>query len=141
MNDTWRIKPSLGNVLVKPQKEELVTPTGLVMVSFVEKETHICEVVEVCDPYEAVATDRSIQRGGPIYPLGTLVIIGKYNGREIKLDREKFILIRESDVLGTLEERVQPCDAQCYVPRLDKTSRCELPLGHFGPHKSGDDKW
>lgn len=101
----WRIQPSLGNVLVKPQTEDELTPTGLYLVHAVEKETHVAEVVEVCDPYESVASDRSIQQGGPIYPLGTLVIIGKYNGREIKMDREKFILIRESDILGTLELR------------------------------------
>lgn len=111
-DSTWRIKPSLGNVLVEPQTEASQQGT-IHLVSFIEKETHICEVIETCDPYEAVASDRSIQQGGPIYPVGTLVIIGKYNGREIKWneshpdvkERKRYILIRESDILATLELR------------------------------------
>jgi co-chaperonin GroES (HSP10) len=107
---SWTIKPSVGNVLVKPLQEEEITDSGLILVTHIEKETYIAEVVNLCDPYEATSGDRSIQRGGPIYALGELVIIGKYNGRDIKIRQspsqphEKFIIIRESDILGILQE-------------------------------------
>lgn len=103
----WRLRPTLGNVLVRPQTEEQVTASGLHLVSYshIEKETHVAEVVEVCEPYTAAASDRSIMQAGPVFPVGTLVVIGKYNGREVKIDRDKFILLRESDVLATLELR------------------------------------
>lgn len=110
----WYIKPALGNIVVEPQSEEERTAAGLWLVGpAVETETHIAEVVEVCDEYEAVASDRSISRGGPIYSVGDLVIIGKYNGRDIKIrdDRtqpeKRFIIIRESDILGLLLHRAQ----------------------------------
>lgn len=110
----WRLKPALGNILVEPLKDEEITASGLFIVHQVEKETHIALVVDVCDPYEATADDRSVQRAGPTYHVDQLVIIGKYNGRQIKIRQEagkvheEYIIIRESDVLGTLEEKVQP---------------------------------
>lgn len=108
---TWTIKPSIGNVLVQPQKEESLTRSGIILVApAVEKESHIAEVVGVCEPYSSAVTDKGTVQDGPIYSIGTLVIIGKYNGRNIKIRQrpgephEEYIIIRESDVLGTLEE-------------------------------------
>lgn len=110
MTDAWRIKPSLGNILVLPLQDEEITHAGIILVSHVEKETHIAEVVGLCDPYEALAGDRTLAKAGPIYALGQLVIIGKYNGRDIKIRQHasrphtKYIIIRETDILGILEE-------------------------------------
>jgi len=108
----WFIHPALGNIVVRPQEEEERTASGLWLVApAIEQETHIAEVVAVCDPYDAAISDRSISRAGPIYQLGDLVIIGKYNGRDIKIRDsrtepvERFIIIRESDVLGLLKHR------------------------------------
>lgn len=108
----WKLKPAIGNVVVEPQGEEEITKAGLILPSgSLERETHIAEVVAVCDPYEATAADRTLARAGPIYSLGQLVIIGKYNGRDIKLREDasrppvRYIIIRETDILGTLEEQ------------------------------------
>lgn len=106
----WTIKPALGSVLVKPLNDETVTKSGLIIIGATERETHVCEIVELCDPYESAVDDRTFQRAGPIHALGAIVLIGKYNGRDVVLTnsegkRDRYIIIRESDVLGTLEER------------------------------------
>src|SRR5882757_6038299 len=81
----WRIKPALGNILVKPLEDddEKRTKAGLILIApIVEKDTHVCEVAEVCDAYSSALDDRSIARDGPIYSVGEIVIIGKYNRRD-----------------------------------------------------------
>lgn len=105
----WSIKPSIGNVVVVPQTEDEVTAAGIILIApAVERESHIAEVVAICDPYPATGFD---PRHGPMWQIGQLVIIGKYNGREIKFrqDRtkpeERYIIIRESDILGLLETK------------------------------------
>lgn len=101
----WTVKPAIGSVLVKPMPESEMTEGGLYLVSAVEKETNICEVVDVCEPYETDARTSGYARVGPIHSIGDLVVVGKYNGRDLILDRQRFIIIRESDVLGKLIER------------------------------------
>ncbi len=34
---------------------------------------------------------------------GEIVVYGKYSGTEVELDSEKFVLLRESDLLGVME--------------------------------------
>ena len=35
--------------------------------------------------------------------LGDLILFGKYSGQEIKLDGEEYLIMREDDVLATIE--------------------------------------
>ena len=35
--------------------------------------------------------------------VGDVVYYGKYSGSDVEVDREKFVILRESDVLGVLE--------------------------------------
>lgn len=102
---TWLLKPAPGSILVQAQKDEEKTTGGLILVApAVERETHIAEVIEVCDPYQTQTTS------GPSYRIGQLVVVGKYNGREISIrhnadqPESKYTLIRETDVLGVLTE-------------------------------------
>jgi chaperonin GroES len=40
--------------------------------------------------------------------IGDTVLFGKYAGTEIKLDHEDLLVMRESDILGTLESERFP---------------------------------
>jgi chaperonin GroES len=49
-----------------------------------------------------------IEKDGKITPLdvkaGDVVLFGKYSGQEIKLDGEEYLIMREEEVLGVIEE-------------------------------------
>ena len=36
---------------------------------------------------------------------GDLILFGKYSGQEIKLDGEEFLIMREDEVLGVIEDK------------------------------------
>ena len=96
--------------MVVPVQEEERSNQGLIIVGVVEKETHICSIEEESPPYSSVASDRSIIQDGPAYRRGQLVIVGKYNGRDLSVRQadgrtKKFIIIRETDILGILKQR------------------------------------
>ncbi len=50
-----------------------------------------------------------IRDDGKINPLdvsaGDLILFGKYSGQEIKLDAEEYLIMREDEVLGIIEEK------------------------------------
>jgi len=49
-----------------------------------------------------------IEKDGKVTPLdvkaGDVVLFGKYSGQEIKLDGEEYLIMREEEVLGVIEE-------------------------------------
>ena len=50
-----------------------------------------------------------IRDDGKVNPLdvsaGDLILFGKYSGQEIKLDHEEYLIMREDEVLGIIEEK------------------------------------
>jgi chaperonin GroES len=49
-----------------------------------------------------------IEKDGKVTPLdvkaGDIVLFGKYSGQEIKIDGEEYLIMREEEVLGVIEE-------------------------------------
>ena len=49
-----------------------------------------------------------IEKDGKVTPLdvkaGDVVLFGKYSGQEVKLDGEEYLIMREEEVLGVIEE-------------------------------------
>jgi chaperonin GroES len=104
MKYNW-IKPALGRVCLQPLPAEERTESGIWLVNNKEQVGQACRVVEVCEPYGAGSDDQDSVPEGPIWKVGQAVLIGKYNGVDVELGREKFILLRESDVIGELQEK------------------------------------
>ena len=50
-----------------------------------------------------------VKDDGKLLPLdvkeGDTILFGKYSGQEIKLDGEEYLIMREDEVLGVIEER------------------------------------
>ena len=50
-----------------------------------------------------------IRDDGKVTPLdvsaGDLILFGKYSGQEIKLDAQEYLIMREDEVLGIIEEK------------------------------------
>lgn len=102
------IKPSLGRIILEALPEADRTESGIWLAHLKEGSGNVCTVVAVCDPYFSAADDQDADApAGPMYKVGEIVLIGKYNGLDVQIGRRKLIAIRESDVIGVLITKEQ----------------------------------
>jgi chaperonin GroES len=85
------IKPLFKNILVKNTENEKQTASGIIIPDKAQKESQIAEVLAVGDD-----KDVTIKKGDKI-------IYKKWGGNEIEVDREKFIVIEEKDILAIIQ--------------------------------------
>lgn len=97
-------KPSLGRCVITLLETDEVTEGGLFLPHGKETLANVGRVVAVCDSYESGGGDTDDSPRGPQFAVGQIVVIGKYNGTELEIERDKFIVINESDVMCTLSE-------------------------------------
>ena len=95
-----KIKPMADRLLVKPLEEEEVTPGGIVLPETAKEKPQKGEVLAVGpgvrdDEGNRIALDVSV---------GDKVLFAKYGGTEIKMDGDKLLILRESDILAILED-------------------------------------
>lgn len=94
-----RIKPLYDRVLVKPLEEAEVKKGGIIIPDTAKEKPQQGEVIEVG---EGRHTD-----DGKILPLkvakGNKILFSKYAGTEIEVDLEKYLILRESDILAIIE--------------------------------------
>lgn len=100
-----KFKPSLGRVYILPLPEEERTASGLYLPNRQgQVSATVGTVVEICESYRSADDDDDRAINGPLYPVGTVVVIGKWSGTEIEIGNKRHLIINESDVLGTLHE-------------------------------------
>jgi chaperonin GroES len=95
-----KIKPLYDRVVVKKTEVEQKTAGGIILPDTAKEESQIGEVV-------AVGEGRLLENG-EVRPLkvkeGDKVLYSKYAGNEVELDGEKYLIIREEDILAVIEE-------------------------------------
>jgi chaperonin GroES len=94
-----KVKPLGDRLVVKPLEEEEVTPSGIVLPETAKEKPQKGEVLAVGpggrdDSGERIPMDVSV---------GDTVLFAKYGGTEIKLDGDKLLILRESDILALIE--------------------------------------
>ena len=92
------LKPLADRLVVKPLEEEEVTPMGIVLPETAKEKPQKGEVLAAgpgarSDSGDRLALDVAV---------GDLVLFAKYGGTEIKVDGEKYLIMRESDILAIL---------------------------------------
>ncbi len=92
------IKPLGDRVVIKSLEGEETTKSGIVLTGSAKEKPQTAEVVAVgpggmIDGKEVVMTIK----------VGEKVLYSKYAGTEVKLDDEEFIIVRQSDLLATVE--------------------------------------
>jgi len=95
-----KIKPIGGNILVKPVEEETKTSAGIVLPDIIDKEKPQKGKVV------AVGTQRLSNTGTKIefnVKVGDIVMFKKYSPDEIEVEKEKYLIMSEDDVLAVLE--------------------------------------
>lgn len=95
-----QLRPLGDRVLVKPEKAEQKTASGLYISSGAQEKPQRGEVIAV----GAGKLDDKGERVPVDVKVGDVVIYGKYGGNEVKIDGEEYLLMRDSDIYAVVEE-------------------------------------
>ena len=93
-----KLKPLADRVILKQFKAEEKTKSGLILAASAQEKPEMFEVVEVgpggiVDGNEVKMTVAA----------GDRVIVGKYSGTTVKVDGEEYSIVRQDDILATVE--------------------------------------
>jgi chaperonin GroES len=94
------LKPLGDRLVIKPLEGEEVTPSGIVLPETAKEKPQKGEVLAVGPG----ARDEDGKRIVMDVKTGDKVLFAKYAGTEIKIDNEKVLILRESDVLAIVTE-------------------------------------
>ena len=92
------LKPLADRVVVKLVEVEETTSSGIILAASAQEKPQIAEVVAVgpgglVDGKEVIMTVN----------VGDKVITSKYSGTEVKLNKEEYIIVKQSDILAIVE--------------------------------------
>ena len=93
------LKPLADRLVVEPIEQEEVTPSGIILPESA-KEKPQQGTVTAAGPGR---TDEAGKRVAMEVKVGDRVLYAKYSGTEIKLDGNKVLVMRESDILAVVE--------------------------------------
>ena len=89
-----RIKPLADRVLVKPAATEEKTVGGIIIPDSAKEKPLRGEII---------AVGKGTKDEAMVLKTGDTVLYGKYAGTELELDNEKYLIMRQSDVLAVIE--------------------------------------
>lgn len=95
-----KLKPLSDRLVVKPLEQEEVTPSGIVLPETAKEKPQKGEVMAVGPG----ARDEDGKRIAMDVSVGDKVLFAKYAGTEIKVESEKLLILRESDILAVIDE-------------------------------------
>ena len=83
-----------GKVLVKPNEAEAKTASGIIIPDSAKEKPRQGTVILIGAPKK----DEEME-----VKKGDVVLYGKYSGTEITVDREEYVVLHESDILGIVD--------------------------------------
>lgn len=89
-----KIKPLADRVLVKNDKAETKTASGLIIPEAAQEKTQTATVVEVGSGTDDVKI--SVKKGDKI-------MYDKYAGTQLKIDGEDYLILKMSDIIAIIE--------------------------------------
>ena len=95
-----KLRPLDDRVVLKPSEAEEKTTGGIYLPDAAKEKPQLGTVL-------ATGPGRVLddgKRGQMSVKKKDKVIYGKYSGSEIEIDREKYVILRESDILGIVEK-------------------------------------
>ena len=94
------LKPLGDRLVIKPLEQEEVTASGIVLPETAKEKPQRGEVLSAGPG----ARDEDGKRIAMDVKAGDTVLFAKYAGTEIKIESEKLLILRESDVLAIVTE-------------------------------------
>ena len=95
-----RFRPLHDRVVIRRVEEEQKTKGGIIIPDTAQEKPMQGEVV-------AVGPGRATTTANPDPPgvkVGDRVLFGKWSGTEVKLDGEDLLIMKESDIMGVVED-------------------------------------
>ena len=92
------IKPLADRVVIKMVEAEETTKSGIILTASAQEKPSIAEVVAVGPGGNVDGKDIVMN-----VKVGDRVITGKYSGTEVKLNKEEYTIVRQSDILAIVE--------------------------------------
>ncbi len=93
-----KVKPLGDRVVIKNLEMEETTRGGILLTSSAKEKPQMAEVIAVGPG--GLVDGKEVKM---IVAPGQKVIYSKYAGTEVKLDDEEIIIVRQSDILATVE--------------------------------------
>jgi chaperonin GroES len=95
-----KFRPLQDRVLIRRIEQEEKTAGGIIIPDTAKEKPMEGEVIAVGPGTRG--------EDGVLHPLdvkpGDRVLFGKWSGNEIKIDNEEFVVMKESDIMGVVEE-------------------------------------
>ncbi len=92
------LKPLTDRVVVKMVEAEETTKSGIVLASAAKEKPQIAEIIAVGPGGMVDGNEVKME-----VTVGQKVIVSKYAGTEVKLDKEEYIIVKQSDILAVVE--------------------------------------
>lgn len=92
------IKPLLDRVVLKAEEAEEKTKSGIILSSPAQEKPQFASVVAVGPGGMVDGNEVKMY-----VKVGDKVIASKYAGTEVKIDGEEYTIVRQSDILATVE--------------------------------------
>jgi len=92
LEDFMKVTPLADRVLVKTEKTESKTASGIIIPDTAQEKTQIATVIAVGDDKEKIKVKA-----------GDRVMYDKYAGTSIKIDGEDHLILKAADIIATIE--------------------------------------
>lgn len=92
------LKPLTDRVVVKMVEAEETTKSGIVLASAAKEKPQIAEIIAVGPGGMVDGNEVKME-----VKVGQKVIVSKYAGTEVKLDKEEYIIVKQGDILAIVE--------------------------------------
>lgn len=92
------IKPLADRVVVKAVEVEETTSSGIILAASAQEKPQIAEVVAVGPGGKVDGNDVEMY-----IKVGDRVITSQYSGTKVKLDKEEYTIVKQSDILAIVE--------------------------------------
>lgn len=92
------LKPLADRVVVKMTEIEETTSSGIILAAAAKEKPQVAEVLAVGPG--GLVDGKEVEM---YVKVGDKVITSKYAGTEVKLNKEEYIIVRQSDILAIVE--------------------------------------
>ncbi len=92
LEEKMKVTPLADRVLVKTEKTEAKTASGIIIPETAQEKTQIATVIAVGDDKEKIKVK-----------VGDRVMYDKYAGTQVKIDGVDHLILKAADVIATIE--------------------------------------
>ncbi|MBI2817177.1 MAG: co-chaperone GroES [Acidobacteria bacterium] len=93
-----QVTPLQDRVLVRRLEEKEIAKSGIIIPDSAKEKPQECEVIAV----GAGRLEKSGFRNRMAVEVGDRILLGRYTGNDIKIDDQNYLIVREGDILATL---------------------------------------